>query len=262
MNLEVTKEKKGNKIIIVLIMIICIGLGIGIGYLIFHNEDNEDNKGNEHEVQESVINNQEKNKKEIDSTTKKELLDILGLTETGLTKGNAFGIQMLLLNFDVNKEIIINNLSQAKKLDIIATYSNDELIKQISDDDTPLCPDGCFGISEDNYNKIAKKYGITDNINSIFNSNLNYNNSDRYYYLGKYKDLYLFNNASASLFDEASETIKDNYKMEIKDDDIYVTYTLDYYETYSENINKTATYTFKQNNDNSFYLYSVYIKNN
>ena len=79
-------------------------------------------------------------------------------------------VSRLAIFYNVSGEV--NNFSSYDKEEIIWDYArNNELTTHISGDEYESCAAGsgqCLAISVDNYNIIAKKYGITDNGDDLF----------------------------------------------------------------------------------------------
>ncbi len=102
----------------------------------------------------------------------------------------------------------------------------------------------CWTLSEDNYKKIAKKYGISENGQTIFPANEYENGMYLYFPAGSL--------GSISKITDKLDIYKNNNDIIVKYD-IKLNWVIDN----SVALNETIKYTFKQNTEGDYYLYSV-----
>ena len=243
-------ERKSNKvIIIVLVVVLLIALGVGgyFGYKYFTNKPD----GNQ---------NQANNTNEIDADTKKKVLNIIGLTEDGISERerfNPYSLQLFLASLSDrlasssdNHDVIINDIDGDSTKRLIYLYAlENKMIKSINGSKYDYCYEGsdeCQAIITDDYEVIAKKYGITTPAYKLFSKTEQYGN----YYL--YKD-------GGTVAPPG--TVKDSYEIEKDNNDIIVKYNYSFKldgepDKYYGDTEIKATYTFKQDN-NEYYLYKV-----
>lgn len=254
-------EKK-EKIYIGIIVILVLVLGIVIGFLIKGNQNNSaDGKNNSNNTTENV--------KEISDETKKELLNIVGLTEKGykrmtteeakdydkdvqekVAKGNyvevsGFSLLRAFADLGKDKEIVIKDASNDNIKSIILKYAMANNLLNHEVRRTNKAGNGIdMGISFADYKTIAKKYNLNENGETYFNSNYIYNGYYLYDGIGTVSGFAI---------------IEDSMNFETKGKDIVLTYNtkLNYEDEGPANSNEKMTFTFKQYDDGTYYLYSV-----
>ena len=257
------KNIKG--IIIGLVIILLIGISVFFGYNYFKlkNESNTNNNSinnNENSPVNNINNNDG-----ISSDIKKQVLSLIGLDESGFPRldketikdleltgndyidGGYYGIQAVFLS-EVSSSTIINDFSKEGKLRLIFNYAmTNNLSATVSGDEYEWCSAGsglCDAIDEDNYKLIAKKYGIKDDGDILFDGR-------------KYKNYYLFFSSGSVLH---PQKIQDSLSFSKDNDDIVVTYEIKLHSINdndeSETINNIYKYTFKING-NDYYLSKV-----
>ena len=236
---DVKPIKKGNKkiIIIIVLIIICLLTGIGVFYFINNNKTTN-------EVVPEV------KKEEIPAEVKFELLKIIGLSEDGHSLLSEEEIKNLglesknymnltsndllttFINLDVDKDIIINELSDYYKKEIVFKYANTYKMIDI---------DNCsFYIDKELNDKIIKLYGI--DLIKYDDSEID---GERYNY-----NLSCSQTKNITKIDDSIEFSKEN-------DSIIITYKA----ILNDDIKKTIKFTFNQKDDESYYLYKVNVKN-
>lgn len=266
-NNNVPKKSKGPIIVIILLLIIIAGLGTFI-YLkkdvLFNNNINTNNTNtNNTSNNENSKETKDDTKKEITDNVKKELLKIVGLTENGYKRLDEETIRELeltgkdyadLSHYNVGKVFIFldegnynsNDLPTDVKKDIIKIVGFSEgLMKWINEDTFSAA------ISQDNYKKIAKKYGFSEDGKTIFSNNEFENGYFLYMADGIIFVPYKIDDSVT--FDSSENDIKLIYNVKLSDID-------DKNPDPDKNLNKKITFSFKQNTDNEYYLYNIDVK--
>lgn len=225
--------------VVALIFFSSWNIGITFGELfdsISFKSDNEEqfNIGNIDNVMESIDIVDEA----FDNSKTRELLNIIGIYSNN--QSDAYSQQSILV--DVNGKISNISSSYGKRMLIFYYAYNNDLLSEIRHSDYALCTDGCYGITIDTYYDIARKFGITEKPEQLFNSKYIYN----YYYMfdkngynGTYK-------------------LKHNLSVEEQGNDVIITDNLRLTRNDNGNVDvKIITYTFKLNSNNEYYLYYV-----
>lgn len=177
----------------------------------------------------------------VDSAKVKEILNIIGIYSNN--QNDAYNQQSVLI--DVNGRIDSIASSYSKRMLIFYYAYNNNLLSDISSSDYALCTNGCYGITLDVYNDIARKFGITDKPEQLFNSKYIY---DYFYMFDK--------NDSSNTY-----KLKHNVSVEDQANDIIVTDNLRLTRVDNGNVDvRIITYTFKLNSNNEYYLYSVNVE--
>ena len=284
-------EKKKNIVLVLLFIIIgvmaCFGIKMSKEIVEIKQNINENNTEQNKNYTDSNKNDNNQQNEEISLTTKKELLNMVGLTENGYKRNNNFSmldddmlkevdkdnsvslywldLAAILITMDdhgleLNKETNINMLSSSLIKEIINATPSKYVSERkeefdVPDDEYDCSSEGsglCEGISFDEYKKIAKKYNLNEDGSKYFSNKEIYNG------------YYLFHESGG--IDDLAK-ISDSYDFEKKDDSIILTYNikLEFYNKNEgrdydrKNFNKKITYTFKQYNDGSYYLNSIKI---
>ena len=286
-----TRKSKGPIFIIILMFLIILGL---VGYILYDKgiifksntetkEEVKDNTSNKPEEKKDNEVSKQDQKKELSNETKKQLLNIIGLTENGYPRATVEdysnreivdmgGYDLTGIFVNLSGEVIIKNKDYSFLQQLIKYYaSNNGMIKEyLITDEKELSKINALsgasfrnGISKENYKKIAKLYNLPENGDEIFKKVDNE--------IGIYKDYYvLYPDSFISEFYD----VKDSLSYDINENDIIINYNvkldevneaiknLGKKESELGHINKSIKYTFKQYDDGSYYLYSVYVKNN
>lgn len=275
-------EKKKNIILVLLFIVIgvlvcfTIKTSLEVAELKQGNKESSNTQESTNNQEQKIDNKQktENNNKnnevnqELPQQTKKELLELIGFNENGHIKhkydnyencieyGTPFLIDDYYIQMETNdKEVVINEMPISEIKKIIKLYANtyhmyeekifnDSVLSDMYDCLTPV--GACDGVSFDNYQKIAKKVNLSNDGKRYFDENEYYNN------------YYLYSNTGGT---SATFKIEDNYSFEIKNDRVILYYNINGYEIgdneHNSKINKKVTYTFKQYEDGTYYLYSV-----
>ncbi len=283
-NIEIQENNNSNnnksKGLLVLVILLVIALLGTIGYILY-DKGVFSNKNN-NEVKQEESNNKNEEKKKISDSTKKELLNIIGLTEEGYprTTEESFsnrdvvdmsGYDLAGVFVNLSGEVIIKNKDYFYLQWLIKTYAhnNNMVIEYLITDEKELLklnvvggPSFRNGLSKENYKKIAKLYNLPENGDEIFKKT---NENE----IGIYKDYYVLYPDS---FIGEFYNIKDNLSYDSNENEIIINYNVkldeinddykDKKESELEHINKSIKYTFKQYDDGSYYLYSVKVTNN
>ena len=238
---DVKPIKKGNKKIIIIILAVIIALlaAFCVYYFIINKKNND--------TPSPVV---EENKDVISQEVKYELLKIIDLTEDGHKKLSEEQMKNLglesnkyinlssndllstFINFSVDKDVIINELNDKDKKEIIFKYANTY--------DMLTVEDCSFYMDIELANKLIGLYGIDKVLfeaNDLKDNKLNYN-------LSCSQNMNVKKVEDSLTFERVNNTIVVNYKIKLDDD-----------------INKTIKYTFNQKDDESYYLYKVNVKN-
>ncbi|MBO4245217.1 MAG: hypothetical protein J5892_00545 [Bacilli bacterium] len=272
--MEENNIKKGSNIsyiLLVIALLIIIGLLSFLVYKAYSDKNNGNNNGsNSSEVSNEVTDADKKtdNNQQIIKLTddeKKELLDIIGLTENGINKEDSAGhkttdyysFQYVMRRLNKTGTFKIDDLPVDTIEEIILTYALDKtLVGQVLGEDYANCEAGagwCTSVAFDDYAKIAKVLNIKTNPKTIFGDRV-YNNN------------YLFTYGGSVAFDLE---VTDKVSLKEESDNVKVIY--DIKATYqgvngdgskSATINRTYTYTFKKDTSNNYYLDTINIKNN
>ena len=262
---KLAKKQKRNEIISTIILLIIIG-GIAFGILYYtgvikfgdNNQNNQNQNG-------SII---------LSGEDKKQILNMIGLTENGYERLGIDDIQALNLTgtdyidfSSFNKATYFIEMSAGshtvndfEKYDFenffsIAIDANEEQLKTFKSDGSASHPcksatGYCSGISEELYEEFAKKY----NINEVGKAKL-----------VKYNGYYLVS-SFGTLLNPAK--ITDSVSFSSDKENILVTYQIEktpidiVQEENNPSINKTIVFNFKKYEDGSFYLYTFDITNN
>ena len=215
----------------------------------------------------------ESNESYIDSNieNKEEILGIIGLTENGYkrlndelkTQYNLSGDNYIDYNFyDIAKIFIdlkggeyqVKDIDKEELNKLIFNYSTANSIElenlESNGNKKHPCYEGtgsCFGISEENYKKVAAVYKLSENPSDV---------------LQKYGDVYIIN--TFATIDNPRE-IKDIIRIKKDGDGVEVKYdvTLNTVSGYDQNGNgfkKLITYKFNKNNDNKYYLDKIIVE--
>ena len=268
----VEDKKKTHKIFVLVLILIIIALVGYIGYdkLYANKVVNEDNNS-------SVNNNkikpiEDKSKKEFIDSDKNEVLSIIGLTENGYKRMDEdscleFGIDTECINYswldvaskfigldegltyakdiniDLKKEIIYTSPLSTDYFETVEAYENE----------SHYCHAGagyCKALSQDNYAKVARRYGFNVNGKTIF--------SEREIDNG----LYLFN-YGGTIINPAR--ISDSITINARNDEVEVKYDvkIEFISNAfgAKNINKRIVYSFKLDNNNEYDLYQIRVVN-
>ena len=266
-------NKKNNIIIILVLILIIFGL---CGYIIYDkfvsnskidNLEQMDNISNEEKKEENDV---------IDEDVKKELLSLIGLTENGLERTydeycenlgnnekcvdfNHIGNASIFINLG-NGVINPNDIDDNLKKEIIFTTTvsefQDYMDKVSSESDDHYCAVGatfCYGLTQNNFAKIAKRYGFSQNGMDLFDNQ----EIDQGYYLYR---------PHAYAIDPNKVT--DKLMFELNDDnsiDIIYNIKADLSEINNKFYNKQdyekeIIYTFKINN-NEYDLFQIKVVN-
>lgn len=236
---DVKPIKKKNKKIMIIIVLIIICLLTGVGFFFLTQNSKSEN-----------VEDKEETTIEISQETKNELLKIIDLTEEGHELLSSDEIKTLgldsqdymnlslndllatYLSFSADKDIIINELDDDLKKEIVFKYANKNKMTTV---------DNCsFYLDKDLLDKIKLLYGI-ENIkfedSKIINEKYNYNLS-----CSKSKNIVKI--VDSLSFERENNSINILYKVKLNDD-----------------ISKTIKFTFNQKDDDSYYLYKVNVKN-
>lgn len=236
------KKSKAKIIIIVLVVILILGVGGYFGYKYYESMRLNNN---------SNSNNNET--KEIDADTKKKILNIIGLTENGISERDSFNpysLQLFLASLSDNKELILDNISNESKKRLVYLYAvENKLLKTINGSEYEYCyagSDECQAITSEDYAAITKKYGITTLGNELYSRE------------EQYKNYYLYKDGGTVA---PPGTIKDSYEIVKDNNDIIVKYNYSFKldgepDKYYGDTEIKAIYTFKQDN-NEYYLYKI-----
>lgn len=212
-------------------------IGIEVGKQKRESENNNSNS-NKDTNSNSNSSNVKEPEKEVDSKTLQFLLDILGIKEQEKSDEN-------LAIFFSGKNGVISELSLEDKKYLIFLYAfSKNMLGEVTGKEFPLCEAGsgsCQSLTQENFEKIKKLYGIKESLTEIFVPENIYKNQGLFYYRG-----------FVSL-DIKLENIKAIYS----DKDIIV--TMDFMEMLDGETTSTKkmTYTFKLDKENNYYLYSV-----
>ena len=263
------EKKEKVYIVIIMILVLALGITIGVGIKANLNTSNDQKETNKNTNNNSENNNKEENKKEenkkeeITDSLKKELANIVGLTEKGLERltaeqdkdkaatGNyaditGFTHLETLINLGKDKEIVIKDLPAEDIKHIVFTYAinNNMLEKDLTKCPADYVTGQCSGVSIANYKKIAEKYNLSQNIETYFEKD---NIVDGYY-------IYPGTGTTGSY-----AKIEDSMNFERKDNDIILTYKIkiDYEGAGPKNTDEKVTFTFKKSDKGSYYLHSV-----
>lgn len=273
----VEDKKKTSKIFVLVLTLIIIALVGYIGYDKLYanknvNTNNDNINTNSGNVNNEVENSDVEVKKELDEKTKKEILTLIGLTENGLERmkdediiadglpsgdyaycyGNNlsstfFGInagtyKIDQLDIDIKKNIVRYG---AQTLGLM-----DKFVIPEGEDVTCTAGSYCDAITEDNFNKVIKKYTISGNIKDYFDE-YEWQKKDNYY-------LYMM-----SGYISIPCTISDSISYEVYDNKIEVIYDIKQEEVEDSmgyKLNKKITYTFRATNDSSYSLSQVKVE--
>jgi len=229
---------------------------------------------------ETKTEQKENDDNKISEETKKELLYMVGLDEAGYPIGINDGNIPIVKTFvkNENNKFIgkINGLLEFFMIyfngndeKIIADYYDDNSIKYLiwfaaaeydllkenllNIDNHPeyitAGSTGREGIKKDDYKKIAKIYNLPNDGSIIFNKSIDI-----------YEDYYVLEREYSLA---PYYQIESNASFEIVNHDTILNYYIKANEINNDgSINKHMKYTFKQYDDGTYYLYSVYVKNN
>ncbi len=181
----------------------------------------------------NITSNESATPKEVSQETLNYLLDILGINNNGWIQLTIYKVQ----------GVVNEKLSVTQKHMLSYLYADDhKMLTDISGTEYSYCANGnCKGILKTDFAKIAKLYGITDDPVTMFKKE------------EIYKDYYLYTPGIGGVSSAKQTNVKASYS----GNDIIVTTDLTV-DTAGEITDKKAmTYTFKLNNENNYYLYSV-----
>jgi hypothetical protein len=167
-----------------------------------------------------------------------KLLAIAGVKVDG--KNIDYEVIFLNGNTEVSKVPLKNKAFMIYKY---AEYNN--MLEYVSGEVYPFCKNingYCQAISVDNYNKIAKLYGIKDDPNLMFDAKMIFDNKYLYVYNKPAQTVTYTHDYSAS-FDNNDIVIIDNVSGVVINSKNYIT--------------KEVTYRFKLDDQNNYYLFSV-----
>ena len=220
----------------VVVVMLLVASGVYFGYSQGVNK-NDNNHNTSEEIKKNKTN--ENNDISID-----DLNEINKIAFIGDIKGRYRFQNGLVNEFDdsLKKSIIIyyarnNNMLDQKYVEDTIYQNNKELYD--------YCEPGagfCFWLSFDDYKKIAKKYGITNDGSELFEKS--YNNE--YYVFWTGLTIFTIDDGDTEL----------TYK-KINDDIVVISNSYDYDRELEKWINYKCTFTFKHNSDKEYYLYSV-----
>lgn len=168
-----------------------------------------------------------------------ELLAIAGIQ----ADGKNIDYEVIFLNGNS----LVASVSPKSKAYMIYKYAEyNHLLEIITGDVYPTCKNilgYCQAISVDNYNKIAKLYGITDDPNTMYEPNMIFNNHYLYVYNKPAQVATYTHNYSARYDNNKDIIITDNVQgVTISD---------------KKSITREVTYRFKLNEKGNYYLYGV-----
>ncbi len=258
-------DSKKSKGLIILLIVCLLIISVVVGIVLNRNQ---------------LFSKNEVNDSGISDETKKELLDMIGLDEKGIHRNKDDENVVILSDYysipkrfiDLNGEEIINGKNDYFIEVLVESYARshnlveESVVDYINNPDIAPAGSGCYdGLSTENYKKIAKKYNLPeDGINYFLNGRYH---SD----IGIYNNYYLmYPEATLS----SSYKIIDNLSYETDGKDIIINYDvkLDEFNEYMdilelsnedfEHLDKTLKFLFKQYEDGTYYLYSVYVKDN
>ncbi len=186
----------------------------------------------------NITSNEPATPKEVSQETLNYLLDILGIN-----KSSESGDSWLLLDIYKIQGVVNEKLNASSKHIITYFYADDhKMLTDISGSQYKYCESGnCKGILKTDFAKIAKLYGITDDPTTIFKAEQIYGN------------YYIYEPGVGGVTSVKNTNIKAAYS----GNDIIVTTDLTVSSPDGVTDKKAMTYTFKLNNENNYYLYSV-----
>ena len=225
---EVVK-KKNNVVLIILLILIILGL---CGYIAYDKLFEKKDAVNNGEVNNNVNSNIEKKDTLVfDEATKKELLELMGLTENGLERYSKEDVQSW--GFDTNYEYadfayygIAANFIKLQQGEYDPKDLDIELKKIIiwrspltkgktvdidsKENEYHPCYAGsghCDGITIDTYKAVAKRYGFSDNPLAVFDD--------------EYDGYYLLNFGGSVI---NPYRIEDKLSYDVKNNEYYIVY--------------------------------------
>ena len=190
------------------------------------NSNREENNSNE---TSNVNSNVEGQPKEVSQETINKLKDIIGVNDQW--------IQYLLTSVQGS---VNEKLNTANKQILIYTYAQSHNMFIEIKGNCGSLGDTCDGLLNTNYDSIVKSYGITDAPNTLT--------------LGTYNNYYLF---TSGLGSPLVNTKQSNFNATYNGNDVVLTTDCVQVSSDNKTIKKSVTYTFKLNNENNYYLYSV-----
>lgn len=194
------------------------------------NSNQEESNSNE---TSNVNSNVEEQPKEVSKETLNYLTNILGIDKDSW-------VQLTLYKV---RGVVNEKLSTSEKHTLTYLYADtNNMLTKISGAQYNYCANGnCEGILKTDFTKIAKLYGITDDPTTLFKTEQIYGN------------YYIYEPGIGGVTSAKQTNVKANYS----GNDIIVTTDLTISSPEGEVDKEAMTYTFKLNNENNYYLYSV-----
>lgn len=231
-----------KKVLMVVVVMLLVASGVYFGYSQGVNKND-----NNHNTSEESKKNETNENNDISIDDLNEINDIAGLGMYSMERilsssPSIINERSIESKSDMLFQIFIrSNILEYKGSDD-PVYKSEEYLnnKELSN----FCkPGDCYWLSFDNYKKITKKYGITNDGSDFF----------KYTYNNEY---YVFYNDRAGIdpFDPNYE--QRTYKKE-KNDIIVTSKWHGYNHENTTNEERIFTFTFKRNSDKEYYLYSA-----
>lgn len=246
-NLYKKVKRKGHGPLYWLIVIVGVtfiiaasfNIGMKVGKMVEGNDITSDNKSsdqnsNQEESNSNETSNVEEQPKEVSQETLNYLTNILGIDKDSWVQLTLYEVQ----------GVVNEKLSTSEKRILTYLYADtNNMLTKISGTQYNYCAtnDNCEGILKTDFTKIAKLYGITDDPTTLFKTEQIYGN------------YYIYEPGLGGAISAKQTNVKANYS----GNDIIVTTDLTIYSPDVEVDKKAMTYTFKLNNENNYYLYSI-----